>query len=97
MCLCLGILVDGLNGDTYYEVKEGESVSLSCTPLPETVTLYWELPHPSTVVQYHEPLRHTLTIHGANISHNGNYTCSVVGDDEAFSITVYVRVLESKI
>ena len=86
----------GLSGQTYYEVQEGESVSLSCTPLPETVALDWELPHPSTVVQYQEPLRHTLTIHGANINHNGNYTCSVVGD-ETSSITAYVRVLESKI
>ena len=86
----------GLSGQTYYEVQEGESVSLTCMPLPKTVALDWELPHPSTVVQYQEPLRHTLTIHGANINHNGNYTCSVVGD-ETSSITAYVRVFESKI
>ena len=93
MCLFLGVF---LSGETYYEVQEGESVSLTCMPLPETVALDWELPHTNTEVQYQEPLRHTLTIHGANINHNGNYTCSVVGD-ETSSITAHVRVLESKI
>ena len=88
--------MNGLNGETHYKVKEGESVTLTCTPLSETVTMDWELPHNTTVVQYQEPLRHTLTIHGANINHNGSYTCSVVGD-ETSSITAYVRVLESKI
>ena len=75
-----------------------------CTPSLETVGLEWELPQTvvsneaTTVVQYIEPLRHTLTIR-ANINHNGNYTCSVVGDEQGAvpSITASVRVLESKI
>ena len=101
LCLHQGLLLDGA---TYYKVKEGEDLDVVCTPSPETVGLEWELPQTvvsngaTTVVQYREPLRHTLTIRTANINHNGSYTCSVVGDEQGVvsPITANVRVLESK-
>ena len=101
MFLHLGLLLDGA---THYEVKEGNDLDVVCTPSPETVGLDWELPQTvvsngaTTVIQYREPLRHTLTISRANINHNGSYTCSVVGDEQGVvsPITANVRVLESK-
>ena len=93
-----------ISGQNYYEVKEGENLDVICTPSPETVGLEWELPQTvvsneaTTVVQYREPLRHTLTIRMANINHNGSYTCSVMGYERGVisPITASVRVLESK-
>ena len=93
-----------ISGQNYYEVKEGENLDVICTPSLETVGLEWKLPQTvvsneaTTVVQYREPLRHTLTIRMANINHNGSYTCSVVGDEHGVisPITASVRVLESK-
>jgi hypothetical protein len=91
-----------ISGQNYYEVKEGENLDVICTPSLETVGLEWEQPQTvvfneaTTVVQYREPLRHTLTIRTANINHNGSYTCSVVGDEPRVisPITASVRVLE---
>ena len=93
-----------ISGQNYYKVKEGENLDVICTPSLETVGLEWEQPQTvvfneaTTVVQYREPLHHTLTIRMANINHNGSYTCSVVGDEHGVisPITANVRVLESK-
>ena len=94
-----------ISGDTYYKVKEGDDLDVVCTPSPETVGLEWKLPQTvvsngaTTVVQYREPLRHTLTIRRANINHNGSYTCSVVGDEQGVVSPIFanVRVLQSKV
>ena len=79
-------------------------MNIVCTPSPASVGLEWELPdtvvsnEATTVVQYREPLRHTLTIRRANIKHTGVYTCRVAGDQDGIISTVHttVKVLESR-
>ena len=86
------------------EVREGEDLNIVCTPSSASVGLEWELPdtvvsnEATTVVQYREPLRHTLSIRRANIKHTGVYTCRVAGDQDGIISTVHttVKVIESK-
>ena len=83
-------------------MKEGDDISIKCVPSTSTVGLEWEIPttasNTGSVVEYDEPLRHTITIQNANKSHEGHYTCRVVGDvlEEISSDTAFVKVRESK-
>ena len=83
-------------------VKEGDDISITCLPSSSEVGLEWEIPlsaaSDGTLVENEEPLRHTLTIRNANINHEGNYTCQVVGDEDGVIPTVaaFVKVRESK-
>ena len=78
-------------------VKEGDDLSITCVPSTSTVGLDWETP-PGVVVEYDEPLRHTVTIRNANINYEGYYICRVAGDvlGEIANDTAYVKVRESK-
>ena len=83
-------------------VKEGDDLSITCVPSTATVGLEWEIPITASttgaVVEYDEPLRHTVTIRNANIHHEGHYICRVAGDvlGEISSATAFVKVRESK-
>ena len=84
-------------------VKEGDDVDITCIPLSPTVALEWELPasvsdDATTMVDYEELLRHTITLRRANIRHMGHYTCRVVGDVDRTitAASASVRVRESK-
>ena len=78
-------------------VKEGDDLSITCTPSTSTVGLEWKTPL-GAVVEYDEPLRHTVTIRNANINYEGQYICRVAGDvlGEIANDTAYVKVRESK-
>lgn len=84
-------------------VKEGDDIIVTCLPSSLEVAVEWDIStahgilEPNTV-EYDEPLRHTLVIHSANISHQGNYTCRVVGDIDGVipSATAAIKVRESK-
>ena len=94
-----------ISGGSNVTLKEGDNLDILCTPSPNTVGLDWDLPQAvvtnedTTVVQYREPLRHTLTIRRANINHSGLYICRVAGDVDGTipSIPVSITVRESKI
>ena len=84
-------------------VKEGDDISITCSPSSPSVAVVWDIPiaasnDDSNVVEYAEPLRHRVTIRNANINHEGNYTCRVLGDTNGVvsSSTAFVKVLESK-
>ena len=83
-------------------MKEGDDLGITCKPSTATVALEWEIPITAStngaVVEYDEPLRHTVTIHNANIGHEGQYICRVAGDvlGEVSSDTAFVKVRESK-
>ena len=83
-------------------VKEGDDLSITCKPSTTTVAVEWEIPITAftngAVVEYDEPLRHTVTIRNANIGHEGQYICRVAGDvlGEVSSDTTFVKVRESK-
>ena len=84
-------------------VKEGEDVIITCTPSVTTVQVVWDTPialiSSEARFSYSEPLRHNLTIHNANLNHEGNYSCRVLGDVAAIVATVvaYVHVQESEL
>jgi len=83
-------------------VKEGEDITITCTPSVSTVQVIWDTPialfSNETLVSYSEPLRHNITIHNANLNHEGNYSCRVFGDRDAMvaAATAYVHVRESE-
>ena len=78
-------------------VKEGDDLTITCVPSTSTVGLEWEIP-PGAVVEFDEPLRHTVTIRNANIAHEGRYICQVAGDvlGVISNDTAFVKVRESK-
>ena len=84
-------------------VKEGDDISITCSPSSLSVAVVWDIPiaalNDDSVVEYTEPLRHRVTIRNANINHEGNYTCHVLGDTSGVvpSSTAFVKVLESKL
>lgn len=84
-------------------MKEGEDHFLFCIPSIPTVQLVWDTPSATSnneaVITYSEPLRHNLTIHNANVNHEGNYTCRVAGDRNGViaPVTVFVNVQESEL
>ena len=87
------------------EVREGEDFNIVCIPSSASVGLEWELPDSVVsneatiaVVQYTEPLRHTLTIHKASTEHTGLYTCRVAGNKagDIPTTTTSIIVRESK-
>ena len=83
-------------------VKEGEDIIITCTPSVPTVQVVWDTPialfSNETLVSYSEPLQHSITIHNANLNHEGNYSCRVFGDRNrtVAAATAYVHVQESK-
>ena len=96
----LGLLLSILDNSPV--VKEGEDITITCTPSVPTVQVVWDTPIASfsneTLVSYSEPLRHNITIHSANLNHEGNYTCRVFGDTDRMgaAATAYVHVRESE-
>ena len=89
--------------DVALVVKEGENIDITCIPSSPTVALEWELPvsvsdNAATMVDYDEPLHHTISLRRANIRHMGDYTCRVVGDVDRTitAASASVRVRESK-
>ena len=89
--LTLSIVEDEL------EVKEGENLNIRCLPTSETVVVVWKIPASATA-NFHHPSNHTITLRNAKTDHEGNYTCSVLGDEEEVisTATASVDVLESK-
>ena len=83
-------------------MKEGDDISITCSPSLPSVAVVWDIPiaasNDDSVIEYAEPLRHRVTIRNANINHEGNYTCRVMGDtnEVVSSSTAFVKVLESK-
>ena len=80
-------------------------MNVVCTPSSTSVGLEWELPETVVsneasiaVVQYTEPLRHTLTIYKASAEHTGFYTCRVAGNKagDILTTTTSIIVRESK-
>lgn len=100
LSLCTGLSLSIIDNDLV--VKEGDDISITCLPSSSEVGLEWEIPlsasSDGTLVKYEGPLRHTLTIQNANINHEGNYTCRVVGDEDGVisPLTAFVKVRESK-
>ena len=84
-------------------VKEGEDITITCTPSVPTVQVVWdsEIEYFSneTPFSYSEPLRHNITIHNATRNHGGNYSCRVLGDIYGVVATAmaYVHVRESEL
>ena len=89
--------------DNSLVVKEGEDITITCTPSVPTVQVVWDTPialfSNETLVSYSEPLRHNLTIHDANLKHEGNYSCRVVGDRDRMvaAVTAHVHVRQSEL
>ena len=83
-------------------MKEGDDVSITCLPSSLTVALEWNIPitavHGGAIVEYDGPLQHEVRIRNAQKNHEGNYTCSVVGDSNGVipTSTTFIRVRESK-
>lgn len=83
-------------------VREGDDIIITCLP-SFSVAVEWisttarGIVEPNTV-EYDDPLSHMLVIHNANISHQGNYTCRVVGDTDGVipTATATVNIRESK-
>ena len=73
-----------------------------CVPSSSTVALEWDIPlatvHGGAIVEYDGPLQHEVRIRNALKNHEGNFTCSVVGDSNGIipTSTTFIKVRESK-
>lgn len=85
-------------------MKEGDDITITCLPSSLTVAVEWDMQISATPltgegnVEYDEPLRQRIVIRDVDTSHEGNYTCRVVGDADGVipSATAVVKVRQSK-
>lgn len=88
--------------ESHLVVKEGDIIIIMCLPTSSSVAVQWDISISpaahgtveANAVEYDNP----LIIHNANKSHQGNYTCRVVGDLHGVipSATAAVNVRESR-
>ena len=84
--------------DNSLAVKEGEDITITCTPSVPTVQVVWDTPVGiEALVNYRDPLHHSITIHNAILNHEGNYSCRVLGDKNVATAMAFVHVRESEL